>query len=81
MWRMKVSASIQKLDRVLAVVQPFGAHDVALEAHVVGLGGRERREVVRAHQRRRARVERLSGRAGGASGASARARTGSPSRG
>ena len=38
---MKVSASIQKARTPLALVQPLGAHDVALEAHVPGLGGGE----------------------------------------
>jgi hypothetical protein len=43
----------------VAAAAPLGLQDVALEALVIGLGRREGREVVRAGQRRGARVERL----------------------
>ena len=41
----------------VAALRPAGVVDVALEAHVVGLGRREGREVVRAGQQRRAGVQ------------------------
>ena len=58
MWRMNVSASIQKASTSPGSVDPLGAEHVALEAHVVGLRRREGGEVVGARQRRRAGVER-----------------------
>ena len=60
MWRMKVSASIQNASTPSALLEPLGAQHVALEAHVVGLGGREGGEVVRAGQRGGAGVEPLA---------------------
>jgi hypothetical protein len=44
----------------VAVVLPAGVEHDALEAHVVGLGRRERREVVRAGEQRGARVQRVA---------------------
>ena len=79
MWRMKVSASIQNSSRSLAGVDPLGAHHVPREAHVVGLCGRERGEVVRAQRAPRpSRRASARGRQPQPVPARGRARTGSP---
>ena len=57
MWRMNVSAVIQN-SAGRARAQPLGCKDVALEADVFGLRGRERGEVVRPDGRRGARIQR-----------------------
>ena len=63
MWRMKVSASIQN-----SSTSPLRRHSarshVALEAHVIGLGGREGGEIVRAGQHRGAAVRAASSSSG-----------------
>ena len=76
MWRMKASASIQKLEQLArggsaARAQPLGAQDVALEADVLGLRRGECREVVGAGQGGGARVEQPRGRPGAATTARA----------
>ena len=58
MLRMNVSASITKASTSSLSSHPLGAQHVALEAHVVGLGGREGGEVVPAGQGGGAGVER-----------------------
>ena len=63
MWRMNVSASIQNSSSSPSRRATRRATHVALEAHVVGLGRREGGEVVRAEQRRGARVQQRRGRA------------------
>ena len=52
-----------ELEQVAVALATRRREHVALEAHVVGLGGRERGEVVRARQRRGARVAARRGRA------------------
>ena len=59
MWRMNESASISNASCV-PVLDPARQQQVAREARVVGLGRRERREVVLAGQQRGARVQQVA---------------------
>ena len=76
MLRMNASASISNVEQVAARGPSARLHHGAREADVRGLGRRERGEVVRADEQRRALVQRVAPSSGAASAAPGRPRTG-----